>query len=75
MAKRVTGAPEGVNFVSASRPKLPIKMTLFTLREAIITELYHMPGKAWIDRRREAESLNRTEVLERFHRLATVVFP
>ena len=31
----VTLTPEGVNFVSASRPRLPTKITLLTLREAI----------------------------------------
>ena len=30
--KRVTDMPEGVNFVSASRPRFPMRMTLFTLR-------------------------------------------
>ena len=32
---RVAAAPDGVNFVSASRPKCPIRITLLTLREAI----------------------------------------
>src|SRR5689334_19612542 len=34
--KFVTDAPDGVNLVSASFPRCPIKMTLLTLRDAIL---------------------------------------
>ena len=37
----VIDAPEGVNLVSASFPRCPINMTLFTLRDAIMQALYH----------------------------------
>src|SRR6204780_3490569 len=37
----VTATPAGVNLVSASRPKCPTRITLLTLRDAIIHALYH----------------------------------
>src|SRR5580704_4869305 len=37
----VTATPAGVNLVSASRPRCPTRITLLTLRDAIIHALYH----------------------------------
>src|SRR5690349_4426741 len=37
--------PLGVNLVSASLPRLPTSMTLLTLRDAILSELYHIDAR------------------------------
>src|SRR5580698_7490555 len=37
----VTATPAGVNLVSASLPRCPTRITLLTLRDAIIHALYH----------------------------------